>query len=154
MLDAPGYGFSVQEIIFDVSAGQASDRDRRLPAGIVLFGNRYYPQVGPLQYLDQPWASEGTPVPEEKFITFTYRMRGRNRMGRPLLQSVFWPSWFKRDMQRLWVSTRKRDRVRRLSTTTILTTRPRSRKPRTLPKPSSSARPSRFRRPSNMTRSC
>lgn len=104
MLDAPGYGFSVQEMIFDVSAGQASLIEiADCPQELFLFGNRYYPQVGPLQYLDQPWASEGTPVPEEKFITFTYRMRGRNRMGRPLLQSVFWPSWFKRNMQRLWV---------------------------------------------------
>jgi phage gp29-like protein len=104
MLDAPGYGFSVQEMMFDVSAGQASLIEiADCPQELFLFGNRYYPQVGPLQYLDQPWASQGQPVPEDKFIVFTYRKRGRNRMGRPLLQSVFWPSWFKRNMQRLWV---------------------------------------------------
>jgi phage gp29-like protein len=104
ILDAPGYGFSVQEMMFDVSAGQASLTEiADCPQELFLFGNRYYPQVGPLQYLEQPWASEGKPVPEDKFIVFTYRKRGRNRMGRPLLQSVFWPSWFKRNMQRLWV---------------------------------------------------
>lgn len=104
ILDAAGYGFSVQEMIFDVSAGQASLTEiADCPQELFLFGNRYYPQIGPLQFLDQPWASEGKLVPEEKFIVFTHRKRGRNRMGRPLLQSVFWPSWFKRNMQRLWV---------------------------------------------------
>jgi hypothetical protein len=104
ILDAPGYGFSVQEMIFDVSAGQASLVDiSDCPQELFLFGNRFYPQIGPLQYLDQPWAAEGTLVPEEKFIITTYRKRARNRMGRPLLKSVFWPSWFKRNMQRLWM---------------------------------------------------
>jgi phage gp29-like protein len=104
MLDAPGYGFSVQEMIFDVSAGQAELlRIEDCPQELFLFGNRFYPQVGSLQLLDNPWASEGQPVPEQKFLIFTYRKRGRNRMGRPLLKSVFWPSWFKRNIQRLWM---------------------------------------------------
>jgi phage gp29-like protein len=104
VLDAPGYGFSVQEMMFDVSGGQASLIGiDDCPQELFLFGNRYYPQIGPLQFLEQPWASEGVPVPEEKFLITTYRKRARNRMGRPLLKSVFWPSWFKRNMQRLWV---------------------------------------------------
>jgi phage gp29-like protein len=73
------------------------------PQELFLFGNRFYPQVGPMQLLDTPWAAEGAPVPEQKFLIFTYRKRSRNRMGRPLLKSVFWPSWFKRNMQRLWL---------------------------------------------------
>lgn len=104
VLDAPGYGFSVQEMTFDVSAGQAqllSIDD--CPQELFLFGNRFYPQIGNLQYLDQPWASEGQEVPEAKFLITTYRKRSRNRMGRPLLRSVFWPSWFKRNIERLWV---------------------------------------------------
>ncbi len=104
VLDAPGYGFSVQEMIFDVSAGQASLTGiEDCPQELFLFGNRFYPQIGNLQYLDQPWASEGTEVPEQKFLITTYRKRARNRMGRPLLKGVFWPSWFKRNMQRLWM---------------------------------------------------
>ena len=104
ILDAPAYGFTVQEMIFDVSAGQASLVEiADCPQELFLFGNRYYPQVGQLQLLDNPWAASGTPVPEEKFLIFTYRKRSRNRMGRPLLKSVFWPSWFKRNMQRLWL---------------------------------------------------
>ncbi len=104
ILDAPGYGFSVQEMIFDVSAGQASlTAIDDCPQELFLFANRFRPQMGNLQYLDQPWASEGAEVPEAKFLVTTYRRRSRNRMGRPLLKSVFWPSWFKRNMQRLWV---------------------------------------------------
>jgi phage gp29-like protein len=104
ILDAPGYGFSVQEMIFDTSEGQAelvSISD--CPQELFLFGNRFYPQVGQLQLLDNPWASEGRPMPEQKFLIFSYRGRSRNRMGRPLLKEVFWPSWFKRNMERLWM---------------------------------------------------
>jgi phage gp29-like protein len=104
ILDAPGYGFSVQELVFDSSMGQASLVGiNDCPQELFLFGDRYQPQIGQLQFLTQPWASSGTPVPEEKFIVYTYRQRARNRMGRPLLKSVFWPSWFKRNIQRLWM---------------------------------------------------
>jgi len=104
ILDAPGYGFSVQEMIFDTSEGQASLVGiDDCPQELFLFGDRYQPQIGPMQLLPQPWASTGALVPEEKFIIFTYRKRSRNRMGRPLLKSVFWPSWFKRNVQRLWM---------------------------------------------------
>jgi phage gp29-like protein len=103
MLDAPGYGFSVQELIFDASEGQAELVDvHDCPQELFLFNNRYTPQIGPLQFLDSPYAGEGALVPEEKFLIYSYRMRSRNRMGRPLLRSVFWPSWFKRNMLRLW----------------------------------------------------
>jgi phage gp29-like protein len=104
ILDAPGYGFSVQEMEFDVSAGQASlIAIRDCPQDLFLFGNRFRPQVGKLQYLDQPWASEGAEVPEQKFLITSYRGRGGNRMGRPLLKEVFWDSWFKRNVLRLWL---------------------------------------------------
>jgi phage gp29-like protein len=104
ILDAVSYGFSTQELVFDTSMGQASLTGiNDCPQELFLFGNRYYPQVGPLQLLDSPWASEGTPVPEQKFLTFSYRKRGRDRMGQPLLKAVFWPSWFKRNIQRLWL---------------------------------------------------
>jgi len=104
ILDAPGYGFSVQEMIFDTSEGQAELVDiSDCPQELFLFGNRFYPQVGNLQLLDNPWASEGQQLPEQKFLIFSYRKRSRNRMGRPLLKAVFWPSWFKRNIQRLWM---------------------------------------------------
>jgi phage gp29-like protein len=104
ILDAPGYGFSVQEMIFDTSMGQASLTGvNDCPQELFLFGDRYKPQIGQLQFLNQPWASSGEPQAEEKFIVFSYRSRARNRMGAPLLKDVFWPSWLKRNMLRLWV---------------------------------------------------
>lgn len=104
VLDAPGYGFSVQEMMFDVSAGQASLAEiKDCPQDLFLFANRFRPQIGKLQYLDQPWASEGTEVPEQKFLITSYRGRAGNRMGRPLLKEVFWDSWFKRNVLRLWL---------------------------------------------------
>lgn len=104
ILDAPGYGFSVQEMMFDVSAGQvALTSIDDCPQDLFLFGNRFRPQVGNLQYLEQPFAAEGIEVPESKFLITTYRKRSGNRMGRPLLKNVFWPSWFKRNVERLWL---------------------------------------------------
>lgn len=104
LLDAAGYGFALGEIIYDTSMGQASLVDiRDCPQELFLFGDRFQPQIGQLQFLTQPQASTGTIVPEEKFLIWSYRARSRNRMGRPLLRSVFWSSWFKRNMQRLWV---------------------------------------------------
>lgn len=72
ILDAPGYGFSVQEMIFDTSEGQAELMDMSdCPQELFLFGERSHPQVGPLQLLDNPWMSQGTEVPEQKFIVFS-----------------------------------------------------------------------------------
>ncbi len=104
MLDAAGYGFSISELQFDTSAGQASLLDiKDCPQELFLFGERYQPQIGPLQFLTQPQACSGIVVPEEKFLVFSNRPRSRNRMGRPLLRQVFWSSWFKRNVQRLWL---------------------------------------------------
>jgi len=104
ILDAAGYGFSVQELMFDVSAGQASLTGiDDCPQELFLFGDRFRPQVGPLQLLESPWASSGAEVPENKFLITTYRKRGRDRMGRPLLKEVFWDSWFKRNVLRFWL---------------------------------------------------
>jgi phage gp29-like protein len=104
LLDAPGYGFSLGEMVFDTSAGQASLIDvLDCPQELFLFGDRYQPQIGQLQFLTNPQGSNGDLVPEQKFIVYSYRIRSRNRMGRPLLRQVFWPSWFKRNVQRLWL---------------------------------------------------
>jgi phage gp29-like protein len=104
LLDAPGYGFSIGEMIFDVSEGQVSLVNvKDCPQELFLFGNRFRPQVGQLQLLDSPWAMQGQLQPENKFLIFTYRGRAQNRMGQPLLRRVFWPSWFKRNVLRLWL---------------------------------------------------
>lgn len=104
VLDAPGYGFSVSELIFDTSMGQASLLDiKDCPQELFLFGNRFQPQIGNLQFLPTPYASQGPEVPEDKFLIYSYRPRSRDRMGRPLLRDIFWESWFKRNMQSMWM---------------------------------------------------
>ena len=104
LLDAPGYGFSVQELMFDTSMGQAQLLDiKDCPQELFLFGDRYNPQIGPLQLCASPYASVGTLVPESKFLIYSYRPRSRDRMGRPLLRDIFWESWFKRNMQSMWM---------------------------------------------------
>jgi len=104
LLDAPGYGFSVAEVMYDVSMGQANlVRIEDCPQELFLFGDRFTPQIGPMQFLNSPYASNGVLVPEQKFLIFSHRPRSRNRMGRPLLRSIFWSSWMKRNIQRLWI---------------------------------------------------
>ncbi|HEY4358264.1 MAG TPA: DUF935 family protein [Acidobacteriaceae bacterium] len=104
MLDACGYGYSVQEMMFDSSAGQA-----RLigiddcPQEMFSFGPTFQPQVGQMQLLQTFGSSTGTPMPEEKFLIFSYRGRARSRVGRPLIRGAFWPSWFKRQVLGMWL---------------------------------------------------
>ena len=68
VLDAPGYGFSVQELIFDASMGQASLLGiSDCPQELFLFGNRFYPQVGNLQLLDNPGQHRASRFPNRSF---------------------------------------------------------------------------------------
>jgi phage gp29-like protein len=106
LLDAAPYGVAIAEIIFDVSAGQVGlleIKDR--PQELFSFAELpYLPQIGPLRFKQTIYdASGGVLVPENKFIVFSYRQRGGNRRGRPLLRSVFWPSWFRRNVVRFWL---------------------------------------------------
>jgi phage gp29-like protein len=111
LLDAAPYGFWVGEIMMDSSMGQArllSVED--CPQELFLFGDRFKPQTGPLQLLESPYSSNGTLVPEEKFLIFTYRGRSRSRMGRPQLKSCFWLSWFKRQSLGMWLKCAEKNR--------------------------------------------
>jgi phage gp29-like protein len=109
LLDAPFYGYSVSEMIFDVSAGQASLLDiRDCPQELFAFAPLNYPQIGQLRLKDYIGSYDGVRMPEDKFITFTSRSRSGNRMGRPLLRSVYWSSWFKRNVQRFWMRLAER----------------------------------------------
>jgi phage gp29-like protein len=109
ILDAPFYGYSISEMIFDVSSGQVSLQDvRDCPQELFCFAQFGFPQIGQLQLKQYLGSYQGTPMPEQKFITFTSRSRAGNRMGRPLLRSVYWPSWFKRNTQRFWMRLAER----------------------------------------------
>ena len=103
MLDAPFYGYSVTEQMFDVSSGQVSLIGLRdCPQELFSFAPIGFPQVGQLR-LSTYIGGQGVLVPEQKFVTFSSRPRAGNRKGRGLLREVFWPSWFKRNVQRFWL---------------------------------------------------
>jgi phage gp29-like protein len=109
MLDAAPYGLSIHEIIWgfgninkrwSVTIEAVKDR----PQELFCFNPRWYPQIGQLRFLRSVFdASGGELVPEEKFVIFSHRPRAGIRRGRPLLRSVFWPSWFKRQGLRMWL---------------------------------------------------
>ncbi len=104
LLDAPFYGFSLVELMYDVSAGQVSLIDAKdCPQELFTFALPFYPQIGNLRLLQTPYDINGVEVPEQKFAIYSYRPRSRNRRGRPLLRKVFWPSWFKRQALRMWL---------------------------------------------------
>ncbi len=109
ILDAPFYGYSISEMIFDLSSGQVALLDiRDRPQELFCFAPMSYPQIGKLRLKEYYGAYDGTLVPEQKFITFTSRSRAGNRMGRALLRSVYWPSWFKRNVQTFWMRLAER----------------------------------------------
>ena len=105
LLDAPFYGLAVQEIIWDVSSSEIGIADvRDCPQEAFSFNELMKPQIGPLRFMqDLIDPTGGVLVPEQKFIVCSYRPRARNRRGQPLLRKVFWPSWFKRNVQKFWV---------------------------------------------------
>lgn len=105
ILDFPAYGVSIQEMIFDVSAGQVALLDiKDRPQELFSFNPQYQLQTGPMRLLRNPFAFDGGElVPEEKFVISTFRPRSGNRRGRPLLRRCFWMSWFKRQTMRFWL---------------------------------------------------
>lgn len=105
MLDAPAYGISIQELLFDVSAGQVALLDiKDRPQELFSFNPQYQLQDGPMRLMRNPFAFDGGDlVPEQKFVIFSFRPRSGNRRGRPLLRRVFWLSWFKRQCMRFWL---------------------------------------------------
>ena len=105
LLDGPGYGLSVAEIEFDVTAGQVGvlSIEDCLQECFAFAEQRWLPQIGPLRFLSNPYAATGELVPECKFLLFSYNPRKGNRFGRPLLRRAFFPSWFKRNAIRFWL---------------------------------------------------
>ena len=104
LLDAPFYGYTVAELIFDTSMGQASLTDvTDCPQELFCFNPAMQPQVGALRLKDYAGSIDGILVPEQKFLVWSSRSRHGNRMGRPILRQLYWTSWFKRNIQRFWM---------------------------------------------------
>lgn len=101
MLDAPAYGFSVAEIMWNSDGGRVwVDKIIGRPQELFRFNKINYPQTGDL-LLAKTLGGEGFPVPQNKFMVATFRPRHGDRRGLPVLRSLFWASWFKRQLLRL-----------------------------------------------------
>jgi hypothetical protein len=59
--------------------------------------------AGELRLLTAAAPVEGEPLPPRKFIVFAPYGRHENPYGTPLLRSVWWYSWFKRQALRYWL---------------------------------------------------
>ncbi len=109
LLDAPFYGYTIAELMFDTSMGQAALTDIvDCPQELFCFAPAMYPQVGALRLKEYAGSTDGALVPEQKFLTFTSRPRHGNRMGSPILRDIYWASWFKRNCQRFWLRLAER----------------------------------------------
>ncbi len=109
ILDAPFYGYSIAEKVFDISAGQVSLLDiRDCPQELFSFNSPLLPQTGQLRLHRQSGSYDGELMPESKFIVWSSRMRAGDRRGRPLLKEVYWPSWFNRNVIRFWLRLTER----------------------------------------------
>ena len=104
LLDAPAFGLSVAEIIWQTDGGRLFIEDiKPRPPEWFLFNPTMQLQNGPLRLKKNIWDFNGEPVPETKFAVWSFRPRYGNRRGRPLLRRLFWPSWIKRNSMRLWL---------------------------------------------------
>ncbi len=100
LLDAPGYGFAVCEILWSLNEKRVEATLVGRPQEIFRFGPITQPQTGEL-VLATNVGGEGQPVGPFKFLVATYRPRHGDRRGLALLRRLFWPSWFKRNALRL-----------------------------------------------------
>jgi len=106
LLDAAGYGFTLAEILWEQEGSTVFIRDiKARPQELFAFGPSGQPQTGALQFFDRSLVAgrRSLPLPEHKFLTYSFHPRHGNRRGRPLLRRVFWASWFKRQDLKFWL---------------------------------------------------
>ncbi|MDA2913151.1 DUF935 domain-containing protein, partial [Acidobacteriia bacterium AH_259_A11_L15] len=107
LLDAAGYGFTLAEILWEQEGSTVFIRDLKpRPQDLFSFGPIGQPQTGPLRFsngLARRSLGEGGPLPDHKFLVYSFHPRHGNRRGRPLLRRVFWASWFKRQDLKFWL---------------------------------------------------
>jgi len=99
LLDAPAYGYSVAEILWEANPLRVVKILGR-PQELFRFGKTFEPQTGEM-LLSNFAGADGAPVPPAKFIVSTYQPRHGDRRGIPLLRRLFWSSWFKRNVLRM-----------------------------------------------------
>jgi len=106
LLDAAGYGFTLAEILWEQDGSTVFIRDLKpRPQELFAFGETGQPQTGALRFSDRSLVAgrRSLPLPDHKFLIYSFHPRHGNRRGRPLLRRVFWASWFKRQDLKFWL---------------------------------------------------
>jgi phage gp29-like protein len=125
LLDALPYGLAVSEVVWEWVETQRPDIRSKGPTELspgtspsMPAPGRYllprallsrhprrfiFDAQGALRLLTAAEPADGEPVPPRKFIVFTPYGRHEHPYGTPLLRSVWWYSWFKRQALKYWL---------------------------------------------------
>ena len=103
LLDAIPYGFAVSEIIWE--AASVHGRAGLFPVRLLARHPRRFAfsEHGELRLLTREHPNGGEALPPRKFLVFAPYGRHENPYGLPLLRSVWWLAWFKRQVLKYWV---------------------------------------------------
>lgn len=97
ILDAPFYGFSPIEVVWQSTDGWLPERMTGKPAEWFSFDNENH-----LLFNSAENATEGERVPEMKFILCSHHASYLNPYGERLLSKCFWPVTFKKGGFKFW----------------------------------------------------
>lgn len=105
LLDAIPYGYAVSEIIWRRAGGNGNSAGLLLPVALKSRHPRRFTfdTGGRLRLLTAAEPVAGEPVPERKFLVFAPYGRHESPYGLPALRSVWWLTWFKRQVLKFWV---------------------------------------------------
>lgn len=99
LLDGIITGFKPAEVLWEYSEGSVVIKDivGRSPGRFV------FDTGGKLRLLTFNNMSSGEPVPERKFVVFSYGTENGSPYGRGLGQTLYWPVWFKKNAVKFWM---------------------------------------------------
>lgn len=103
MLDAPFYGISPLEVIWDRSAAD-SGGGHWLPSRIMGRPPEWFAfdQDNRLRFLSREHLLAGQPIPEKKILLVSHHATYQNPYGERLLGRCFWPVTFKKSGLKFW----------------------------------------------------
>lgn len=111
LLDAIPYGLAVSEIVWEQVHGSwlklpDPPAEVLLPAALLSRHPRRFTfgVDGTLRLLTPAAPVTGEDLPERKFLSFAPYGRHEDPWGLPLLRSVWWLAWFKRQALKFWLS--------------------------------------------------
>ncbi|NQU42060.1 DUF935 family protein [bacterium] len=110
ILDALGKGLSVQEIIWEVRDGRvhAAELKSRAPERFTFAPDgslrlQDHGRTRPEGLISRQGRTAGLPLPERKFIRFTFGGLYDNPWGKGLCARAYWHYWFKKNNLKFWL---------------------------------------------------